>query len=117
MEKRYYDVYHNNMIGAKVYNRNSEKDEVANASAWAPLRQDPLIDTVVARDQNEALRIVSAEHGFHRSNLYAKEHAVKSEIHKKHKRRTEILGTFSAYAFENDTKSGIEITLPNGKKL
>lgn len=117
MEKKYYNVYHNNMRGAKIYNKNSENEKIEyeNESAWISLRQDPLIDTVPAFNENEAVKIVARENGFHKSNLYAKECIIKSDMQKKHKHKEKVIGTFTASAFESETKSGIDIELPNGE--
>lgn len=118
MEKkvtREYEVYHRLMRDAQVYTADSLCKELNpyDGDHWADFKGEPLIDIVYAASENEAVKIIEKDTGYHESNLYAIEHVVDAKAESLDGK----ISKFEASCYDDGNLYGIEIRMPNGESV
>lgn len=111
-----YEVYHRLMRDAQVYmaevpNDNIELNDEKYECNWVDFKGDPIIDIVFAESEDEAVKKVEEDTGYHQSNLYAIEHVVDAKMvtpDGKHMR-------FEASCYDDGKLCGIRVQMPDGK--
>lgn len=117
--KQQYMVFHRLMRDAQIYAEDSRGDgfdphDEGNEKKWKDFQQDPLMEIIFAKSEEEAVAKVGKAYGIHVSNMYAKPvrlsvGAVLQIPGSKHRFH------FEAASFIGKNKSGIDITLPDGR--
>lgn len=121
MEKRIireYEVYHRLMRNAQVYTEDSSRDYIDLEDEehdwnWRDFEEDPLVDIVYAESEDEAVKIVEKDTGYHESNLYVMEHVVdvKTKVSNGKSLR------FEASCYNDGILCGIEVKMPDGNMV
>lgn len=111
-----YMVFHRFMRNAKIYTGDTRKNphDEYNAGRWMDFQQDPLMGTVIAKSEKEAIAAVAEKYDIHVSNLYAKLVTLSANSYLQvsdHK----YSYSFEATSFIGKNKSGFDITLPDGR--
>lgn len=106
---REYEVHHLNMRDAQIFHGDPKDIDNSNLEkGFCDFYDEPIIDIVFAKDEDDAVKKVSEDTDIHPDNLYAVEHV--TSMYWKGKRIT-------ASAYEDKGVLGIQIELPNKRTI
>lgn len=115
-----FDVYHQYMRSAQIYAgevlSGYEPARVDTDLEWSDFLSNPLLGTVLAEDEAEAVKIVAEKRGVHMGSLFALPHVVQvSTITQVEEKEYPLM--FRACSFDEIDKTGINVTLPDSRDV
>lgn len=104
-----YEVHHLNMRDAQIFHGDPKDiDKEGLGKGFCDFYDEPIIDIVFAKDEDDAVKKVSEDTDIHPDNLYAVEHV--TSMYRKGKRIT-------ASAYEKNGVLGVQIELPDKRTI